>query len=359
MTRRLLVIVVMLFSSSVALAATQIPEEQKESFRKIKLVKIAVSQSYEYAGRRFSLPIEKIASELFRYAGVETAKGRRAQPDGVLTIGVEGIGFTEDVYNPVYGMQSSMPTSGHLSGTIKLEAPGTPAYTTGFSDSFDASVLNFVDPIGEMRDGYKKVLVAKCIPEIADILWQLYGIDPLLAAMASDEEMVRMGVSTELRKLKDPKAVEPLIAMLEAGSGAGTYSVANVLGALGDARAVEPLIRALGHKDLAVRACAAVALGELGDARAVEPLIRVLGDKDALVSACAASALGELGDLRAVEPLSEKLRSVSDPWKKAFSAALAALTAERPQQPAESPAAGTDTQQSSPEEAGKGSKPAP
>ena len=69
---------------------------------------------------------------------------------------------------------------------------------------------------------------------------------------------------------------------------------AGALGELGDARAVEPLIAALKDESEVVRWSAARTLGELGNARAVEPLKELLGDEDAAVRTAAAEALKRL-----------------------------------------------------------------
>ena len=74
----------------------------------------------------------------------------------------------------------------------------------------------------------------------------------------------------------------------------------NALVKLGPA-AIDPLVAALKSNDGIVRQEAAGALGRIRDPRVVDPLIAALKDEDSIVSYRAADALGDIKDPRAVE----------------------------------------------------------
>ena len=84
---------------------------------------------------------------------------------------------------------------------------------------------------------------------------------------------------------------------------------AEKLGRIGDSQAVEPLIAALDDEEQLVRQAAAEALGRIGDPSAVGPLVAQLKDKNGSMRNAVAQALGQIGDPRAVEPLTGALQS--------------------------------------------------
>lgn len=83
---------------------------------------------------------------------------------------------------------------------------------------------------------------------------------------------------------------------------------ARALGELGNRRATRPLLGALKSKHEEVRMAAAEAIGAIGDERATEPLLALLQSSRKGVRRAAARALGELGDHRAIAPLSALLQ---------------------------------------------------
>jgi HEAT repeat protein len=117
------------------------------------------------------------------------------------------------------------------------------------------------------------------------IVWSFRSTDRLLAILASGSDAMRGCAAYALgaAAVRDPRAVEALIPLLKDKGVAA--SAAFALGELQDLRALEPLIAALAHKDAVVRRFAAHGLGDLGDRRAVAPLVRLLDDKDASLAA--------------------------------------------------------------------------
>ncbi|MBI3945052.1 MAG: HEAT repeat domain-containing protein, partial [Armatimonadetes bacterium] len=96
-------------------------------------------------------------------------------------------------------------------------------------------------------------------------------------------------------KVKDGGAVDPLIAALAERDALLRAFAAGALGVSGDARAAEPLLTALKDEESSVRAAGAEALGRLGAARALTPLAAALSDQDVVVRRNTAEALGLLG----------------------------------------------------------------
>ena len=124
-------------------------------------------------------------------------------------------------------------------------------------------------------------------------------IEGLIEALGQNEDKdVRSSAAVALGKIGDTRAVEPLIAALGDQNEVVRRGGAMALGKISDRwqipPAVEPLIVALGDEDKWVRRWAAVALGEIGDTRAVEPLIVALGDEDRVTG----DGIGDVKDVR-------------------------------------------------------------
>ena len=116
--------------------------------------------------------------------------------------------------------------------------------------------------------------------------------------------------SRKVSGLKRRRDVAGLIEALETGGERDRRAAANALVTIPDRRAVDPLIAALGSDDWLLRTNAALALGEFQDARPdsdlrriVEPLAAALQDQQPSVRAAAASALGRLRDPASIDPL--------------------------------------------------------
>jgi HEAT repeat protein len=177
------------------------------------------------------------------------------------------------------------------------------------------------------------------------------AVEPLMAALQDNWEVVRKAAAEALRKI-GPPAVKPLTAALKHGNAAA----AEVLGQIGPP-AVEPLIAALKDKDKDIREAAAVVLEKIGDTRAlepladywiaeyqwdrcveigtsaVEPLIAALKGKSTDVHEAAAEALVEIG-APAVEPLIATLKYKNlEPPKRWSRCTVQASSTTKPNRP--------------------------
>jgi len=169
------------------------------------------------------------------------------------------------------------------------------------------------------------------------------SIEPLRAALGSQDEDVRRWVSITLARINDPVATEILMSTIrnpssparkEVARGLGystapravevlatalkdqdpqfRHSVANGLGKSNDLRAVEPLLLALRDENADVRSAAAGGLTNKKDPRVVPALIAALKDESAKVKQSAALSLGRIKDQAAIEPLIELLATDPD-----------------------------------------------
>ena len=134
------------------------------------------------------------------------------------------------------------------------------------------------------------------------------AVEPLLQALASENQNQQKNAAQVLGWLGERVAVEPLLQMLRSDSTEVLEAVAEALGRIGDTRAVAPLKRALKDPNPGLRRVILEALGQLGDARSLDLFIQALQSRNKSLQRTAAEALGRIGDARAVEPLIEALR---------------------------------------------------
>jgi HEAT repeat protein len=100
--------------------------------------------------------------------------------------------------------------------------------------------------------------------------------------------------------LKDSRAIDALIVALD-GPAAGP--ALRALGEIGDRRALEPVAAAAAHRDPLMRFTAVRALAKLKDQRALAPLARVARDKAAETRYEAVQGLRDLGSAEAIAVL--------------------------------------------------------
>jgi len=127
---------------------------------------------------------------------------------------------------------------------------------------------------------------------------------------------VRHAAAQALGEIGDTHAVEPLVARLKDNEVDMRKIVAEALGKIGDARAVQPLIAVQKDNDeeFSVKLSVSSALKNISDPRAIELFIAALKDDHAGVRSDAAEALGNIGDPRAVQPIVTLLKD--DPGRR-------------------------------------------
>ncbi|SAI87642.1 hypothetical protein MBBA_0766 [Methanoculleus bourgensis] len=177
------------------------------------------------------------------------------------------------------------------------------------------------------------------------------AVAPLIRALGDPLTAVREAAADSLAML-GPPAVGPLVELIELPGASGRYDesaaaagpvtvtghggltweieagrdlrrvyAAAILGEINDPTAVEPLVRAVKDAGDDVRCQATGAIAKFGS-RAVEPLTGLLADPDPEIRIVAAGVLGDTGDPGAVEPLIGALRDKNDDVRGAAGGAL-------------------------------------
>lgn len=152
------------------------------------------------------------------------------------------------------------------------------------------------------EEGYFREEVARALAEHDG-----EAVEPLLAALSSDNWRLRGGSAYVIGLIADPKATQPLIqALMKEDNDWIRCEIGASLGRIGSP-AMPSLIMTLKQGNADVRYVAAMALAGTGGDETVEPLIEALQDEDWRVRGVAAQALGCLGDPTAICPLGEAL----------------------------------------------------
>lgn len=166
------------------------------------------------------------------------------------------------------------------------------------------------------------------------------SFDELVAALADEDEELRVKAVHRICKFDGPDIVDPLIRCLSDPQPQVRLHAAARLGEMREARALYALVRAAAHGSdrstalvIGARREAIRALGQIGDPHAVAPLIVLLREACAwaglgagFIIREAARALTKIGDRRAVEPLREALAAgVSSNTAEVIEAAIQQL----------------------------------
>ena len=158
-----------------------------------------------------------------------------------------------------------------------------------------------------------------------NVLGKIGGVSELknlISALQDKEARVRESAAMSLGKLGQKEAVFDLLSALSDLANSVVCAAAEALGELKAGEAVEPLINLFSNKDPKVRESAIVALGKFQDNRAIEPLINSLKDKEERVRWYAADTLGKTGTKKAVLPLIALLSDESARVRESTAAAL-------------------------------------
>jgi HEAT repeat protein len=147
--------------------------------------------------------------------------------------------------------------------------------------------------------------------QAADVLARRGGaaVEPLLEALASDDEEVRKTAAAALGRIGSPTAVPALIALLDEEADVAVIA-AGALGAIGDERALRPLLALLDRSEAAVRQTAVSALSSIGHPDLPALYEELFADESPRVREGAARVAGYFGDASSGAPL---LALCSDP----------------------------------------------
>lgn len=152
------------------------------------------------------------------------------------------------------------------------------------------------------------------------------ALEPLHAALRTEDSTLRLGVVRALRELEEPASVPVLTGLLSRETvGEIRAEVAGALGAIEDPGAIIALAEALSDPEIMVREQAAWALGAIESRSAVPSLIPILGDPSPLVRERTAWALGAIEDARAVGGLITLLSDVDPTVRERAAWALGSI----------------------------------
>ncbi len=256
-------------------------------------VRLVVDQAFGYRPRNgieiapipgYRLPFEAVVEEVMEYAGVRVVDADATRYGATLTITARGtaigrlFGFTDMQY---------LFVGASLEGDIVFEAGGGAVWTKPFVTRKQPPLelnlnLNFERPenapFGEIFSW-----AGSFVPRFLEAIGEVYGPEPLIAALDDGSRVVRPNAA---RALGD-------------------------LGALGDGPTAGALIAVLGDRNADVRREAAWSLGKIGAKSAVTPLEALLRDRDADVRWFAAWSLAQLTD-RTLDELLDSGRGAGD-----------------------------------------------
>lgn len=281
-------------------------------------VEIIVEQSYEscesYADE-IQLPIEEIAIRLLKYAKVDAFPPGTGNFDTLIKIKIEG--RAEGAY---FYPEGYLYNGAGLRGNISLESKKMPICEKKFdvyinSPSPVSIIWNPLRPC-DAPFGRAFYLPGSVVSKLLEIIYDTYGIKPIIAALRDENKDIQNAVIAALVNIGKP-AVEPLIAAMYNEDQHIRRGSIDALGELRDSFAIEDIILALTEDDPNIRWRAAKALGKLGGTRAVKPLIAVLDDANKTVKLKAIKSLGEIGDIFAIAPLIAVMKD-DDPGVRSY-----------------------------------------
>ena len=238
-------------------------------------VRLVVDQAYGYRPRNsfdiapipgYRLPFEAVVEEVMDYAGVRIVDADATQYDATLTITARGLSIGRLFYTDM----QYLFVGASLEGGIVFETPGGAVWTRAFATRKQGPLeldlnLNFERP-GNAPFGEIFAWAGSFVPRFLRTVGEIYGPEPLIAALDDGSRVVRPNAA---RALGD-------------------------LGALGDGPAASALIVALTDDDADVRREAALSLGKIGAKSGVTPLEALLRDGNADVRWFAAWSLAQL-----------------------------------------------------------------
>jgi HEAT repeat protein len=147
----------------------------------------------------------------------------------------------------------------------------------------------------------------------------------------NDHLRLRAPIVRALGRVGDPRGVAPVISALSSPDDHVRLVAAKALRSFRRSDAIEALVSALSDDSWVVRAWAADSLGHIGDSRTLPHLIGLLSRQHWQVRVTAARALAKIGDPAASEPLKKARKQESLRRRRHFTKALLRLRMHRRQ----------------------------
>ncbi|MCC7448912.1 MAG: HEAT repeat domain-containing protein [Anaerolineae bacterium] len=121
------------------------------------------------------------------------------------------------------------------------------------------------------------------------------AVQPLIASLFHDNNILRELAADVLAEIGDTQAVQPLIkVMLEDTDEAVAQAATEALGKIGGDEAIESLVVATNHTNPYVRLTAIEALGEISDRKVIQPLRALLDSEDEKIKNAAKNSLAKM-----------------------------------------------------------------
>jgi HEAT repeat protein len=149
------------------------------------------------------------------------------------------------------------------------------------------------------------------------------AVEPLIEALASDNEETQRTVAATLGNFQDQRAIDSLVKLLLEQKEHVSWSAAAALGNYQDQKAIKSLVKSLSAKDSYLRMRVRMALYEIGPP-VLDQLYIEIDSPDPLVRQQLVEILGHLIDARSSEPLLNILQN--DPVAEIRKAAALSLS---------------------------------
>ena len=289
-----------------------------KALQKAKVCRLVVRQRYEQAPK-VSLPFREACSKLLGHAGVRVVEGAATAVDYVIHMDVVGIPDSREYRLPgkMRDRGTTLWTGAYLKVTMSVLRGKTVVWKQKLSCGESAPGVYVMGTTTRPSETSKDVpytpdkapfdgtFHAYFLPAFSGKVAELFGLEPLEAALADPDRHVRKGAAEALRVVGGP-AVPHLVRAYSGSNRSAAVAAWTTLRGIRNKNAVEPLAKALEHTNINVCNAAAVALGAIRDPRAAGPLIQASRRTQE-----AERSLVKLG-APAVEPLIAALRASAE-----------------------------------------------
>lgn len=244
----LFVIVLVILSFNLILTCEANSSEKQANLNLVEIVQINIEEVY--AGRKSQILNKNEIMRWLSYVYVPINQLVRDNEFGVLNIDIEGKPLSAQ-----YGKGSTLYTGAIIKGTLNFDLYGENIYFKKFevheSPPNTTSRLSAKSIHDAPFDPLAKLVVHAAM---AHMVGELYGADPLISVLTSENTDEQRGAAAEaLGSVDSVTSLEPLVGMLnEYGPPKKKFiriAAAQALGRIGDQRVVGALIEKLEEKE--------------------------------------------------------------------------------------------------------------